>query len=156
MLEATFEDVFYKHQLPINRLHNFIQEEEFYILIRNLSINLCLINQHMVFKLDTYRYFINQVFEIGNQIKTYHSSSEEIIFIKELIKIFISGLRISQCPVSKANIVDDCGVCFENKQLFQFDNCKHMFCIDCINKMLRTNINSNCPYCRDKFSTQIV
>ena len=49
--------------------------------------------------------------------------------------------------ISSTNVVDDCIVCFESKNLYTVKCNKHSFCIDCIRQLDKKN---GCPLCREK------
>lgn len=45
-------------------------------------------------------------------------------------------------------MIKDCSLCFEDSRFSKVLECKHHFCIKCINDWV--SIKSNCPMCRQK------
>lgn len=62
-------------------------------------------------------------------------------------KIFSWNIKISVEYETNNNIrIDCCSICYENNN--SMTDCGHLFCLDCINKLLKNTIK--CPYCRKK------
>ena len=56
----------------------------------------------------------------------------------------------------KTRIIDECPICFEDRELVRLERCNHLFCDECIDEWItKSGVVKECPLCRSELKYTI-